>query len=93
MNRYAILNVRKSEFVTPIGGEDVFTDKVEVAEFLYEIKNRHNLDSISHLRVMTVMCDNRTDIDIADAVEEVEHLENQPDREDVLDKKLNGGDD
>jgi hypothetical protein len=93
MNRYAILNVDKGQFLTPIDGKDVFTDRVELAEFLSEQKELHNLDDISHLRVVSVLIDRETDIEIADVVEEVEHLENQADREDVIDKKLNGGED
>jgi len=91
MNRFAILNVDKGQFLTPIDGTDVFRDKVELAEFLYEQKKLHNLDDINHLRVVSVMIDQQTDIEIADVVEEVENLENQADREDVIDKKLNGG--
>jgi len=89
MNRFAIFNVDKGQFLTPIDGTDVFRDKVELAEFLTEQKRLHNLDDISHLRVVSVMIDQQTDIEIADVVEEVEHLENQADREDVIDKKLN----
>jgi len=89
MNRYAILNVDKGQFLTPLDGTDVFKDRVELAEFLSEQKKLHNLDSISHLRVVSVLIDRETDIEIADVVEEVEHLENQADREDVIDKKLN----
>jgi len=89
MNRYAILNVDKGQFLTPLDGTDVFKDRVELAEFLSEQKKLHKLDSISHLRVVSVLIDRETDIEIADVVEEVEHLENQADREDVIDKKLN----
>jgi hypothetical protein len=89
MNRFAILNVDKGQFLTPLDGTDVFKDRVELAEFLSEQKKLHNLDSISHLRVVSVLIDRETDIEIADVVEEVEHLENQADREDVIDKKLN----
>ena len=85
MNRYAILNVDKGQFLTPLDGTDVFKDRVELAEFLSEQKKLHNLDSISHLRVLSVLIDRETDIDIADVVEESEHLENQAYTESVLD--------
>jgi len=55
MNRFAIFNVDKGQFLTPIDGTDVFRDKVELAEFLTEQKRLHNLDDISHLRVVSVM--------------------------------------
>lgn len=66
---YGILNVRRNQFVSPLGrpsGQgDIFTDSDELVEYYRELAEEQ--ESVSHLRIVQVRLDNTVDQEATEA--------------------------